>query len=131
MDNPLEHFPQSIQDLADVVGIDGVLKIVEARGGIWLYVPRKANDDHWLARLIGFPALQQLVKIYAGEEIEIPRCAKSLKRAKDLEIANGIKEGASGAQLARQHHYTERGIRKVKRRLKERGEIEEQQGDLF
>ncbi|WP_126456710.1 Mor transcription activator family protein [Sulfuriflexus mobilis] len=131
MDATLEHLPPSIQELVEITDLPAALAIVEVRGGIRLCVPRRAREDHWLAELIGLENMEKLIAIYAGEEIDIPRCLAALKAAKDLQIARDIEQGVSGARLARKYEYTERGMRKVKRRLEERGELKERQGDLF
>lgn len=109
--------PESVLDLIDVIGINAALTIVEQRGGIRLYVPAKATESHWLADLIGLDALQKLVDVYAREEIEIPRCAATLKDIKDREIASST---ASNSELARQYGMTERNVRKIRRRVEAR-----------
>lgn len=110
--------PESIRDMTDIIGISAALRIVEERGGIRLYVPKALSDSHWLADLIGTEALAALIEIYAGEEIEIPRCAAALKAMKDQEIANAK---GSVAEIARRYGYTERGIRKIRRRVEVQG----------
>ena len=109
--------PDSILDLIDIIGINAALRIVEQRGGIRLYVPAKATAEHWLADLIGLDALQALSSVYAREEIDIPRCAATLKAIKDREIANST---ASNSELARRYGMTERNVRKIRRRVEAR-----------
>lgn len=120
--------PESIRDLTDIIGISAALRIVEERGGIRLYVPKIVQINHWLADLIGTEALAALVEIYAGEEIEIPRCAAALKAMKDQEIASA--EG-SVTEIARRYGYTERGVRKIRRRVEEHDGINASQRGLF
>jgi Mor family transcriptional regulator len=114
--------PESIRDMTDIIGISAALRIVEERGGIRLYVPKIAQMTHWLSELIGYTALCALVEIYAGEEIEIPRCAAALKAMKDQEIANAQ---GSVTEIARRYGYTERGIRKIRRRVELQGGSEQ------
>jgi hypothetical protein len=111
------HLPDSIQEMAEVIGFSATLKIVEERGGITLCVPTKVKADNWLTQLIGLEAMKNLVSYYNGEEIEIPRCAAAIKAAQDQVIYERIKEGASQAKLAREFGYTERGIRLLKKRM--------------
>lgn len=126
---PAELLPASVQELVEVVGMAAALKIVEERGGIRLCVPTSARDDHWLASHIGMDALKILVEYYRGEEIEIPRCAAALRTIKDRQIAAQAAGGDTNAQLARQYGYTERGIRKLRRRVE--SDQDDSQGDLF
>ncbi|WP_301181602.1 Mor transcription activator family protein [Thalassolituus sp. UBA3500] len=114
--------PESIRDIIDLVGISAALRIVEERGGIRLYVPKTPAVNHWLSDLIGLDNMTALVNVYAGEEIEIPRCAAALKAIKDHEIATA--EG-SVTELARRYGYTERGIRKIRRRVEEQGGVDQ------
>ncbi len=127
-----EHLPESIQEMVDVIGLPAALCIVEKRGGIRLCVPKYVNDNHWLVKTIGMKAFKKLVEYYNGEEIDIPRCLQAMNALKELEIYNrATKNGDSGATLAREYGYTERGIRKVKRRVEARLKIESNQQQLF
>lgn len=126
---PADALPDSVQELVTVVGLTAALRIVEARGGIRLYVPMVASADHWLAALIGLPALEQLVAYYQGDTLEIPRCVEALRAVRELEIVREAQRGASTAQLARRHGYTERGIRKLRRRVE--AQYDPRQGGLF
>jgi hypothetical protein len=128
---PEHHLPASVRELVEVIGLAAALAIVEARGGVRLSVPTKATADHWLVEVIGLPALEQLVAVYAGEELEIARCAAALRTLQERRIVAEFESGASNAELARKYQYTERGIRKLRRRVE--GEIrgETAQGSLF
>lgn len=126
------YLPESIQEMMSVIGLPAALTIVESRGGIRLCVPKYVSAEHWLAKAIGITAFKKLVEYYNGEEIDIPRCISALNAMKELEIYNrAIKNGDSGAVLAREYGYTERGIRKVKRRVEARLKIESDQQQLF
>lgn len=115
----LEYLPDSIQEMINVIGLQATLLIVEERGGIRLCVPTKIKADNWLTQLIGTEAMIKLVDYYCGEEIDIPRCASAIKAAQDQKIFEKLKAGVSQARLAREFGYTERGIRKLKKRLEE------------
>lgn len=114
--------PESIRDMTDIIGISAALRIVEERGGIRLYVPKTPAINHWLSELIGLENMTALVNVYAGEEIEIPRCAAALKAMKNQEIANAT---GSVAEIARRYGYTERGIRNIRRRVELQGGSEQ------
>jgi len=116
----IDLLPSRIADLVEVIGLKAALKIVELRGGIRLCVPKKATPDHWLAEHIGIEALTQLCKIYGGEIIEIDRCAAALRAVFEASIVREHDAGASNSELARRHGYTERGIRKLRRRVESR-----------
>ena len=120
MDIVIEDLPDSVQYLASVIGLEAALRVVEERGGITLCVPLNPGRDHWLADLIGWPALQALSAHYGGEEVEIPRCKQALRNARALECFN---TGMSEAETARALGMTERSIRNIRRRLEKLGRL--------
>lgn len=126
-----DYLPASVLELVDVVGIEAALAIVEARGGVRFYVPYTASPDHWLVGVIGMLALEKLAAYYQGEEIEVPRCATALRAAREQQIAAEHSGGDSNATLARRYGYTERGIRKLRRRVEAQQDEDERQGGLF
>ncbi|WP_241085755.1 Mor transcription activator family protein [Candidatus Vondammii sp. HM_W22] len=128
--NP-DYLPTSIQELIEVVGLAAALVIVAERGGVRLCVPAQAAADHWLAPLIGLPALTALVERYRGEEIDIARCVAALRAVQEQQIASEAAAGVSNASLARRYGYTERGIRKLRRRAEDELTLADRQGQLF
>lgn len=127
----IHYLPESIQELIEVVGWPATLVIVEARGGVRLCVPSQATADHWLAERIGMQALIALVERYRGEEIEVARCAAAIRAGQERQILREASAGASNATLARQYGYTERGIRKLRRRVEREQANACAQGQLF
>ena len=117
------------QELVEIVGLSAALKIVELRGGIRLSVPTRVKPDHWLVPHIGITALKHLVDYYKGEEIEIDRCVRALSAIKEQQIVEESEQGTSNAQLARKYGYTERGMRKLRRRVEKTQPTPQQ--DLF
>jgi len=61
-----------------------------------------------------------LCKIYGGDMIEIDRCAAAIRATLEARIAREHDAGASNSELARRYGYTERGIRKLRRRVENR-----------
>lgn len=127
----IEILPKRTQELVSVIGFLPALKIVELRGGVRLTVPKRLSSDHWLVAHIGITAFERLVQYYNGEEIEIDRCAGALQKIKENVIMDAFENGASNAQLARKYGYTERGIRKLRKRVEQQREFEARQDDLF
>ncbi len=126
---PDDCLPASVRELVDVIGLAAALAIVEARGGIRLCVPKMAAPDHWLAQAIGMHALRALVAYYGGEEIEIAKCAAAMQRLREQEIDAAAQQGETNTTLARRYGYTERGIRKLRRRVE--AQRDDDQPDLF
>ncbi len=116
-DATLALLPRRVAELVDVVGLAAALKIVELRGGGRLEVPKRVKAEHWLVEHIGLEALAKLVAYYNGERIEIDRCFKVLLMIQERVIVAAHDNGASNWQLAQQYGYTERGIRKLRKRV--------------
>jgi len=116
-DATLALLPTRVAELVDVVGLPAALKIVELRGGGRLEVPKHVKSGHWLVEHIGLEALTKLVAYYNGERIEIDRCADLLRAIQERIIVAAHDNGASNWQLAQQYGYTERGIRKLRKRV--------------
>lgn len=109
--------PKRVAELVEVVGLAAALKIVELRGGGRLEVPKRVKVEHWLVEHIGLEALTKLVDYYNGERIEIDRCADLVRSIQERIIVAAHDAGASNWQLAQQYNYTERGIRKLRKRV--------------
>ena len=108
-----ERLPQSILEMADIIGLPNTLAIVALRGGTTLNIPAKENiASHWLIEAIGTESFQKLCWHYSGEEIEIPRCADAIRLTieKDI-ISDALYMSHKG--LAQKYGYTQRGIRKI------------------
>jgi len=126
-----DYLPQSIIDLIDVIGLQDALTLVEQRGGAWIDVPVKAKPDSALVQHIGFESLQKLVRVYQGTRVEIPRCHAALKAMQEEEIISAAQAGESNVSLALRFGYTDRGIRKLRRRVNARQGIKSAQQELF
>lgn len=118
-DATLALLPSRVAELVDVVGLAAALKLVELRGGGRLEVPKRVKAEHWLVEHIGLEALAKLVAYYNGERIEIDRCFKVLLMIQERVIVAAHDNGASNWQLAKQYGYTERGIRKLRKRVEQ------------
>lgn len=128
---PEELLPQSVRDLVEVIGLTAALALVEERGGTWLRVPKRTNEDHWLADIIGLPALQSLVRIYNGEAVNIPRCVEALRSLRERQIVAELDSGVLCREVAVKYGYTEDGLRKLRRRVIGEIQLQSSQGDMF
>lgn len=105
-----DDLPPRLAQLAEVIGLAATLRLVECRGGTRVYVPENATAEHWLARIIGVPALQKLVDAYRGDMLDVDRAAAAVRAARDRDILLRYADGESTAQLARACGLTQRQI---------------------
>lgn len=106
--------PPILQDLAELIGLHCTMQLVQAYGGVRLYVPKlELDDDHALVRLIGREAAKKLQAMYGGEpHFDIPLALASVRAVRNAEI-RAKRRHASERTLAREYRTTERNIRLI------------------
>jgi hypothetical protein len=78
--------PQSLQEIAEVIGLMAVLKLVDRYGGRRLRMPRRLVPGHPLIEVVGQRAAAALVQTYALERIYVPNAARAAVAARNHEI---------------------------------------------
>ena len=108
----LEDLPESLRDIVDLVGVQAAVRLVENFGGLTkLYVPKRVDEDHVLAKKLGLKTARALAEEYGGDEIRnIPRCLASIRAVRNARIRGAFDAGASAASLALRFGLTERQI---------------------
>lgn len=102
------HLPRQ---LAEVIGVDGTLALVECFGGLEYYVPRHASETHELARILGQERFARLAGRFGGERIAIPR--DPVAGSSKGEIMTLGEQGLGDRAIARQVGVTQRYVRRV------------------
>jgi hypothetical protein len=121
MNLPEQLLPESMQLLAEVIGLPDTLRLIELRGGLRVSVPKDpADTSAWLYGKLSGEAWALIVKQYGGEVIEVPICQAALKAVRDVAIAHELERGTGTARLAEQYKLTERGVRYIKGRIADR-----------
>jgi hypothetical protein len=107
MAEPIPHWlPPLAIEIAEVCGLDALLRLVEAYGGIAIRVPGR----HGLERVLTGPPYERFVLHFRGEELLIPKLEAGrwqLKRRRVLELRA---QGLTVAQIARAQRLTERQV---------------------
>lgn len=100
-----------LTSIGEVVGPELALKLVDHMGGIRLWMPVRAREDHRCALLIGFEPWQRLCAALGGKEIVIPTGRfRDLKKVAVIELAA---QNLGHAEIARRARTTERYVRKI------------------
>lgn len=108
------YLPGVLQDIAELIGLPSTLKLVEAYGGVRLYVPKKIDAEHDLSRLIGLEQATTLAENYGGEDhFDIPRAVAATRAARDTCIRADRANGMTHRELALKNKLTERQIRTI------------------
>lgn len=130
MEIDAQYLPPRAKDLADLVGLPALLRLVEWRGGVTLRIPTACpGRDHELAKRLGLQATSQLVDVYGGEEIEIPRCLSAVKAVTNREMVQRRLSGETEEAVALAYGVTGRWVRM--QMALHRTEWDQKQVDLF
>jgi hypothetical protein len=124
---PLLHLiPASARELMDVVGLEAMLKLVNALGGTTFPVSKNKTREgqirfEMLAEVIGVEAAEQLTRYCGGSILIIPRFDKVMREVRNRAIRNefdamlqaGDSATWSVTKLALKHAVTSRTVWEV------------------
>ncbi len=121
--------PDSAREIADAVGLDAAMRLIDAYGGSMLYVPKEPTAE--LRQIMGAAAAATFCDLfYAGSDrLSLPRCARAMRAVLHRQICAAYNQGATAGELARHYRCTERWVFEILARR--RAELADQQADLF
>lgn len=64
--------PAEIKEIADAIGAEATLRLLEAYAGIRIYIPATVNQASPLARDIGLEAAQALARLRGPDDWKVP-----------------------------------------------------------
>lgn len=102
------------QELLEMLGEDAFLALVEARGGIRLFVPEDPTDSQ-LIDIIGGQAAHRLARKYG-------RCYIKVPLARTMRALRMVRQGKTNTEVALHLRITESGVEKLLMRAR-KGEI--------
>ncbi|XHE13659.1 helix-turn-helix domain-containing protein [Agrobacterium deltaense] len=107
----VKNLPESLQDVAETVGIGVALKLIAHFGGTEIKFPKKPADDHPVLVALGKEDGKAVCQLLAGDFIYIPhgRPRRSV-RADVLELE---RQGKNRAAIARMLGISQRWVREV------------------
>jgi Mor family transcriptional regulator len=111
--------PSLLQDIANTIGFDAAMKLVERFGGTRIYVPRPQSMawNHPLSEALGSPDAVRLAHAFQGEAVEIPLATDAQRFRRDVEIVSAYSQGATQRELAQKYRTSERNVRKILSRM--------------
>jgi len=111
-------WPQSLIEIAEIIGPEATLKLVEAyRGQDFCYVPKRITEKSALVQIIGIEAATKLSQAAAGDKIFMPELAVAKSRKQLIAEAEG-----TTAEIARRYNVSARWVREVRQPLKARND---------
>lgn len=112
-----DYLPGCMAEIVEAIGMASALRLVEALGGVDIWVPEQdhLHHQHALVEIIGMEDARRLSLRYARERITLPRCVAAMRAARDAHIRQEYAGGISARRLALEHHLTERQVRNIVR----------------
>lgn len=119
--------PQA-QEIADAIGIESCLKLIEARGGTRIFIPANCDQDHWLSALLGEKTAKCLCNAFSvapegrsvGAYIELPiGHGSALERARREaygKLHDALDKGASEVDAVRASGLSRYTVMREKKR---------------
>jgi hypothetical protein len=118
--------PGLLREIAEVFGDARALRLALTYGGETIWIPRRAREDHRLARALGADMLRWLVANYGNEEIVVPSGARSVLAEQLALVHRLVEQGLPANEIVRQARVNIRTVYRARARLREHD-----QHDLF
>ena len=123
----LNDLPESVQEIADVIGRDGALRLVcqmpvsyraqnKRSPKVILYVPKRLKPGHRLVAILGTLKAQKLIEAFGGETLYPANCRFVFDRYRDDAVRQMVEEGERLPVVACMFDITERHVRNLCRK---------------
>lgn len=107
----LRDWPPAMRSVAQTIGVEGALLIVQHLGGLEYYVPKSATEAHPLVQLLGMQRFVALAGRHGGSRIIVPRdLGTNVAKGRILTLAE---QGLDQRTIARRVGVTQRYVRRV------------------
>lgn len=108
----VETWPESLRQLAEVIGPERALELAEAVGGLDnVYVPRKPTSTHVWSRYLTPEEWARVTELLGGVHMRVPR--HFLDGLRKTEILTLAEQGHSTREIALRTKVGERYVRRV------------------
>lgn len=105
--------PAALAEVADVIGFEPTLRLIEAFGGWRVYVPASPGADCELAQAVGVDTARRLAELCPMQYLAVPACTAALRARRNDEIRRRAARGEKPAELAREFGLTVRQTYKI------------------
>lgn len=112
-----------LEDVGAELGFTATSALAAWFGGMNLYVPATASDDHPIVSVIGLKPYQRLVAAFGGEVLCLPEGRQDEIDRRDRVIAGFLGAGKGTKEIAGKTGLSERRIQQIRIRLENSGVI--------
>jgi len=127
--------PGVLAEIAAVAGEAAAFAISARVGGTRVYIPAKADEDHWLTEAVGPQAAAKICATLGGDRHVIPLAAGGAYPSMRREIARHVHKldqaGKSSAEIARAVGLTQRAVHRHRAAHRGGAKKNDRQGSLF
>jgi hypothetical protein len=121
----MEALPASVQMIADVIGVDEALRLVNLlprkyrkqnpSGEAILYVPKAESlgADHRLVQILGYPAALKLVRVFGGEILYPAICKQVITACREDTVIRFRAKGMRKIEIATMLQISERQVSRI------------------
>jgi hypothetical protein len=107
----LQDWPPTMRSIAQAIGVEGALLMVQELGGLEYYIPRTAPEHHPLVQLLGAVRFAVLAGRHGGSRVAVPRdVGSNLAKGRIFTLAE---QGLDQRSIARRVGVTQRYVRRV------------------
>ena len=105
--------PALLIEIAEVAGLEAALTLADRYGGNRVYIPRHADEHHWLTLCVGRPAARAICGHFAvpsGIELELPRGPALNRGQRQARLRQLIAQGLTSSEITRRLGTTRRTV---------------------
>lgn len=99
--------PQTLDEIAQIAGVEAALSLADARGGSRISIPSRVKTDHWLIKTVGKEAADKICEFYRtgyngtkGAVIDLPTGPSSSASKTRRKVDAMIRDGVSADKIA-------------------------------
>lgn len=98
----LDFLPPIYREIAEIAGLDAVMKLGAAKGGTRVFIPREEHcgPDHWLHFVVGAEAAVAICNWRGGEDIVLPVAPQNTPAGRRRLALAALNAGASANEAA-------------------------------
>ena len=127
----IRSLPPQMRRLIDLIGFDATMKLLQARGGCKVHIPKTPTKGRVLAKIIGLQALTALCDHFGDEQLELPKDDKPIIQARNAAVVKRRADGASHSELAVEFNITRRWSIEICKAYEQEVQVKSRQGKLF
>ncbi|AFL74318.1 Mor transcription activator family protein [Thiocystis violascens] len=105
-----DHMPETLREVADLIGVAAALCLSKRFGGRSLYIPASPGPDSDITACIGWEAAQTLGRYFGQNDVVLPMARTIERLARDQALLQDRGRGATVRWLSFRYDLSERRV---------------------